>query len=610
MRRFFVFVFLAFLWPGVLILSGCAVNSKVAHIPEPPPAVKPLPIQAKALELPSELPALQSLPKPSEIEEGVFKERLYSLSYREADVRDVLMAFSRESGYNIIVDPEVTGRVTVDLKRVTMLKALDSLLKPLELEYEKEGNFIKIVKPKMVTRVYDVNYLTSTRSGKSLVVGSSTGSTSTGTTTSSGTTTSVSGSASSWLESSDKADFWKQLEGEKTKDGTYEGGIRELLTKPKEKEKRQYATASEAKADISTQLGSQAGSVTGATTDASGKQSRVAEARSLVIEQGTMVINRTTSTVIVTDFPKVHQAIEKYLNRIMGVLNRQVLIEAQIVEVTLNDRFQLGVDWRFLPQMTNAGFGWTGNQNVSGTSGTIPGSWQFPAATTGFTAGISTLAFTSLLDALSQQGHVNVISKPRVSTLNNQRAIIKAATDDVYFEITISTSTGGPPIITATPRVVTIGVVLDVTPQIDAEGNILLDIQPSVTEELNRRTQQVGVSGTTPILTEAPVVSVRQAQTVARVKDGQTIVIAGLLRERKRNVDTGIPGLMEIPLLGYLFRNTQEVKEKSELIFLITPHIQSGPQILDFTRQDLDRARDLQKKKRLDEREFCPTCPN
>ncbi len=322
-----------------------------------------------------------------------------------------------------------------------------------------------------------------------------------------------------------------------------------------------------------------------------------------------MVINRTTSTIIVTDYPKVHQAVEKYLNRIMGVLNRQVLIEAQIIEVTLNDNYQLGIDWRFLPQMTNAGFGWTASQGVSGTSGTIPSSWAVPAATTGVTAGISTLAFTSMVDALSQQGHVNVISKPRVSTLNNQRAVIKAATDDVYFEISISTSTGGPPIITATPRVVTIGVVLDVTPQIDAEGNILLDIQPSVTEEVSRRTQQVGVSGTTPILTEAPVVSVRQAQTVARVKDGQTIVIAGLLRERKKNVDTGVPGLMEIPLLGYLFRNTQEVKEKSELVFLITPHIQSGPQILDFTRQGLDRARDLQKKKRLDERVFCPTCP-
>jgi len=112
-----------------------------------------------------------------------------------------------------------------------------------------------------------------------------------------------------------------------------------------------------------------------------------------------------------------------------------------------------------------------------------------------------------------------------------------------------------------------------------------------------------------PILTEAPVVSVRQAQTVARVRDGQTIVIAGLIRERKRNLDTGVPGLMEIPLLGYLFRTTAEIKEKSELVILITPKLYGESQILDFTRQDLERSRELQKNKRLDERVFCPTCP-
>ncbi|RPH83715.1 MAG: hypothetical protein EHM75_11760, partial [Desulfobacteraceae bacterium] len=586
MRRFYVFVFLAFLFSSVLILSGCTVDSKVARVPEPPPAVIPPPIQAKAPELPSELPALQSLPKPSELEEGIFKERLYSLSYREAEVRDVLMAFSRESSYNMIVDPEVSGRITVDLKRVTMFKALDSLLKPLGLEFEKEGSFIKVTRPKMVTRVYDVNYLTSVRSGRSLVLGSTTGSS--GTTSSSGgtSTTTTSGGQSSSVESSDKADFWGQLIGEKSKEGSYEGGIGSLLTKPKEKGQS-----------------AEAGSMTGAP----GKQAPGAEHRSTGSEKGTMVVNKITSTIAVTDFPKIHQEIEKYLNKISRVLNRQVLIEAQIIEVTLADRFQLGIDWRFLPQMTNAGFGWTANQNIGGAA--VPSSWQVPVATSALTAGISTLNFTSMIDALSQQGQVNVISKPRVSTLNNQRAIIKAATDDIYFEITISTSTGGPPIITATPRVVTIGVVLDVTPQIDADGNILLDVQPSVTEEVTRRTQQVGVSGTTPILTEAPVVSVRQAQTVARVKNGQTIVIAGLLREKKRNVDTGVPGLMEIPLLGYLFKTTSEIKDKSELVFLITPHIQNDPQILDFTRQDLDRARDLQDKKRLDERVFCPTCP-
>jgi MSHA biogenesis protein MshL len=331
--------------------------------------------------------------------------------------------------------------------------------------------------------------------------------------------------------------------------------------------------------------------------------------RALLSEKGALAVNKLACTLMVNDFPRNLEMVERFLQQVERTVNRQVSIEAKIIEVTLNDRFQMGIDWRFLPQMTSAGFGWGANQNLSGTKTTLPSSWQVPAATTGLQAGVATLQFTAMIDLLSQQGQVNVISSPRVSTLNNQKSIIKAAVEEVYFEITISTSTGGPPIITATPRNVTIGVILNVTPQIDAEGNILLDIQPSVTEEVTRRTQQVGVSGTTPINTEAPVVSVRQAQTVARVRDGQTIVIAGLIRERKRNHDTGIPGLMDIPLLGYLFRSTEEIKEKTELVIMITPTILGQPQILDFTRQDLQRARDLQKQKTLDERQFCPTCP-
>ena len=496
MRRFFVFVFLAFLWPGVLIFSGCAIDSKVARIPEPPPAVKPPPIQAKAPELPSELPALQSLPKPKEMDEGVFKERLYSLSYREAEVRDVLMAFSRESSYNIIVDPEVSGKVTVDLKKVTLARALDSLVKPLGFDFKQEGRFIYIVKPKMETRMFHLNYLAVKRSGSSVVSGTGGTGASTTTTTGGTSTYSTGSQVVSQVKSEEVSNLWNEIEG-RDLDGKLDDKVKTGL-------------------------------------------------RALLSEKGALAVNKMASALMVTDFPRNLEMIEKFLQQVERAVSRQVIIEAKILEVTLNDRFQLGIDWRFLPQMTNAGFGWTSSQNLTGTSGTIPPSWGVPAATTGLTAGIATLNFTSMLDALSQQGHVNVISAPRVSTLNNQKSIIKAATEEVYFEVSIATSTGAAPIITATPRNVTIGVILNVTPQIDADGNILLDIQPSVTEEVTRRTQQVGVSsGNTPIVTEAPVVSVRQAQTVARVRDGQTIVIAGLIREaqtKHRHRDPGADG--------------------------------------------------------------------
>lgn len=533
---------------ALILLGGCAAEHQVARIPDPPPVVQ-APPKERPPDLPADMPMIQGLPKPGEMEGELFKERLYSLSYREAEIRDVLMAFSRESQFNIVVDPEVGGKITVDLKKVTLARALDALLKPLNLDYKQEGRFITVFKPRLDTRIYNLNYLTVNRSGTSVVRGSG-GSGPSTTTMSQGVATSTTGSSIvSEVRSEEVTNLWNEIEG-RDREGKLDDKVKTGL-------------------------------------------------RALLSEKGTLAVNKLACTLMVSDFPRNLEMVEKFLKQVERAITRQVIIEAKILEVTLNDRFQLGIDWRFLPQMTSSGFGWTTNQNLSGANSTIPPSWQVPPATTGFQAGVATLTFTSMLDILSQQGKVNVISSPRVSTLNNQKSIIKAATEEVYFEVTISTSTGGPPIITATPRNVTIGVILNVTPQIDDEGNILLDIQPSVTEEVTRRTQNVGFAGTTPIQTEAPVVSVRQAQTVARVKDGQTIVIAGLIRERTKNQDTGIPGLMDIPLLGYLFRNTAEIKEKSELVILITPRIHEAPQILDFTRQDLQRARDFQKENKL-----------
>jgi MSHA biogenesis protein MshL len=559
MRRTVLGLFWPCLAAALLLHTGCATDSKVARVPDPPPVSQAPPARQRSADLPAELPVVQSLPKPAEIEGEAFKERFYSLSYREAEIRDVLMAFARESSYNIIVDPEVSGKITVDLKKVTLSRALDSLLKPLGLDYKQEGRFIQVMKPKMETRMYNLNYLAAIRSGISVVRGSGGAGPST-TTTSGGVATQTSGTTVvSEVKSEEITNLWSEIEG-RDKDGKLDDKVKTGL-------------------------------------------------RALLSEKGSMAVNKLACTLMVTDLPRNLEVVEKFLQQVERTVNRQVIIEAKILEVTLNDRFQMGIDCGFLPQMTSAGFGWGANQGLTGTSGTIPPGWQVPPATTGLQAGIATLQFTAMVDLLSQQGQVNVISSPRVSTLNNQKSIIKAAVEEVYFEISISTSTGGPPIITATPRNVTIGVILNVTPQIDDEGNILLDIQPSVTEEVTRRTHQVGVSGTTPISTEAPVVSVRQAQTVARVRDGQTIVIAGLIRERKKNQDTGVPGLMDIPLLGYLFRNTAEVKDKTELVIMITPKIHGAPQILDFTRQDLQRARELQNQKTLDERQFCPTCP-
>jgi MSHA biogenesis protein MshL len=460
------------------------------------------------------VPALEEA-KP--LQEGLMaRERLYSLNVRDADLKEVLFAFSKENGLNIIVDPKVDGKVTVDLKRMTLQAALDALLKPLDLEYHQEGNLIRISRPRVETRTFSLNYLTTVRSGAASVsgIGGSTG----GTTTSTGmagmvSTTSSGGSLVSQVKTEDKADLWAELKD----------GLKNLLS-----------------------------------------------------PEGKIMINKISSTLVVTDYPKVLQEIERFLNKVEEAVQRQIFIEAKVIEVQLNNSFQLGVDWRLLPNIIGSGFGMVFNQNLTSTT-------DF-AANKNFQIGVANADFTSLIDALSVQGKVDILSNPRVSTLNNQKAIIKAAIEDVYFDVTVAAGT--PPITTATPKYITIGVILDVTPQIDSDGNIIMDIHPSVTERQGTATYP----GTGQ---QAPIISVRETQTIVRVREGQTILIAGLMQEKNKETLSGVPCLMNIPVAGEAFRQTVNNKSKYEIVVLITPTIYQHKRIIDFANQGMRNAEDL-----------------
>ena len=242
---------------------------------------------------------------------------------------------------------------------------------------------------------------------------------------------------------------------------------------------------------------------------------------------GKVLINKMAGMVIVTDYPSRLREVEKFLARVEETVQRQVFIEAKIIEVALNDNFQLGVDWRFLPNIMNMGVGGFIRQSLTAIT-------DFPA-TNAIQVGVANTDFNALVDALSTQGKVEVLSSPRVSTLNNQKAIIKAAVEDVYFDVTVAAGT--PPITTATPKYITIGVILDVTPQIDADGTIIMDIHPSVTERI--RTASFKDTGQ-----QAPIISVRETQTIVRVREGQTILIAGLMQSKETEQLNGLPCLM------------------------------------------------------------------
>jgi MSHA biogenesis protein MshL len=480
-----------------------------------------------------------TLPTPEGVKGGekgdLPQTRLYSLSVRDADLKEVLFAFAKDNGVNIVVDPDVFGKVTVDLKQVTLAAALEALLRPLDLEYRQEGNIIRVSRPRMETRTFVLNYLTTVRKGSGSVSGIG-GSSAAGPKAGGGTVLSQ-------VITEDQADLWEEIRE----------GIKSLLTKKSGKRilKRE--------AEIGSKEPEKPGAEKGSATYVEEIEAE---------GDGKVLINKMAGLVIVTDYPSRLREVEKFLAKVEETVQRQVIIEAKVIEVSLNDDFQLGVDWRLIPNVMNLGTGGWIRQSLTGTT-------DYPAVNR-FQIGVANTDFTALVDALSLQGKVEVLSSPRVSTLNNQKAIIKAAVEDVYFDVTVAAGT--PPITTATPKYITIGVILDVTPQIDRDGTIIMDIHPSVTERI--RTANFPDTGQ-----QAPIISVRETQTIVRVRDGQTILIAGLMQTKAREELSGVPCIMNIPVLGQAFRQTRRDKGKSEIVILITPTLYEGRKITDITRE-------------------------
>jgi len=456
----------------------------------------------------------EKLPEPKE---------LISFALKDADIKDVLMGLSRMSRYNIVFEQDISGKLSVDLKEVTLEEALKLLLPPMGLEFKRDGRMIQVSKPKVETRIFTLNYVSTTRKGKNQIqAASGSGGASTGTTgtaaagattpsTASGTGAAAGGAGdTSQVESSDQIDQWEEIKQ----------GLAGLVSK-----------------------------------------------------EGKFSINRWAGLISVTDFSSNLLKIATYLEAVEGSAQRQVVIEAEVLELSQTEDFEFGIDLvggsrrdsgdikhiiqgggGFASALTRAGIF---SQHLNPRTGII-------------NIGLADERLTFLLDLLQKEGKLKVLSRPSVSTLNNQKAIIKVTTDDVFFKavVTPPNQAGQGQVTNFSPQTVSIGIVLAVTPQISQDGYIIMDVHPSVTEKTG--------TATSPNNDTAPIVDVRSANTVLRVKDGETIIIAGLMKDKNDRQVKEIPYLSKIPLVGVLFQQIDESKIKTELVIKITPRIVLG----------------------------------
>jgi MSHA type pilus biogenesis protein MshL len=500
---------------------------------------------------------LKELIIPQKEEAKKVPEKLFSFFARDASIQDVLLSFSRESDLNIVIDPEVSGKVTIDLKRVTLREALDAILFPLGWTYRIDGRFIQITRPQMETRLFTLNYISTKRTGKREIYASTGGGLQTGALLGQQGAVSTGGTRTGFsdLVSIDEMDIWVEIQR----------GLETIIFgSVDEKEK----AADKEKAAL-------------ARVDGKGRK---------------LVINKSTGVIWVTDYPANLNKVASYLETVEGSSQRQVTIQAKIMEVILSDQYKAGINWKViegLPRSINLSWGLTDKTGTTGypggttstTSGTTTGGIATPGTFKikpfGGTLAIGALgtevALSDIVQAISEQGDVKILSNPTISTLNNQKAIIRVGDQDVFF-ITGAIATQNTVTQTIQPMTIDIGIILDVTPQIAEDGTIIMNIHPSITEKTGEKVTPDGK-------TTFPLLSVRETDTTVRVRDNQTIIIAGLMAEKKEEAAIGVPLLKSIPLLGHLFRYKTENKKKSELVIMITPTLQVGKKVEDLTQR-------------------------
>ncbi len=541
---------------SVLALAGCeslGIKDKLKTDEQIDAALKEAatqPVTAPAAEVPPEVAqALMPAPsmRPMPVQDPARTER-FDVSAMQVPTAEFFMNLVKGTQYSVVSDPGLDGEISLNMKNVTLEEALDAVSEIYGYEYRRSGNNYLISRPQLQTKMFKVDYLNMKRSGKSTTQVASTGLTEGGS----------AGNAGINLDTESVEDFWRNLQHT----------LNVLIGKD-------VAQASQGQDDNSVGVG--------------------AESTEVVDPLGRMVVaNPQAGVVIVRALPKDLRLVEAFLGQTQQAIVRQVILEAKVLEVELKDEYQQGVNWSVLQEggrwSTNASqvgggsvFGGAGRSEIAGELGRLtPGDFFVPvdSGITSAFGGVFSLAlnyadrFSSFMELLESQGKVHVLSSPRVTTMNNQKAVIKVGGDE-YFVTNVKSGKvtegerEGPEIeLTAFFS----GIALDVTPQIDADNNVTLHVHPTVSEvEEQNKIIDLGDQGTytLPVATS----DVQESDNVVRARSGQIIVIGGLMKERTTDGDASVPGLGDIPGVGNLFKHKLQTRVKRELVILIKPTV-------------------------------------
>ena len=573
------------LLPGgviLLLFVGCgtqpiASTERHIHAPASASVESKIPQPVRAVPLPPP-------PKPQA------RAERYSVVVNNVPVQELLFALARDAKVNVDVHPGIEGNVTLNAIDQTLPQILSRIARQVDMRFEMEGPNLVVMPDNPYLKNYKVDYVNITRTAAG-TVGISTQVATTGNTGATGQTGTGGGggsgatggnSSTTTVSHASNNRFWdtliqnvKDMLRETDKlfpEGSFEtqvaqtGQQRRAANAPTTTTEKSSRSSRSANATTSTPAGEVESAQQAATT----------EQRFTFREAASVIANPEAGVISVRATARQHEKVQEFLDRVIGSAKRQVLIEATIVEVTLNDQYQAGVDWSRVAQ---GGSGFSISQTLTGgitasDNGSLPILLKY--ANPNARIGGNIAAAIALLEVF---GNIKVLSSPKIMALNNQTALLKVVDEKVYFttEVRITDGTANNPPrtdFTNTLHTVPIGVVMSVTAQVGDNDDVSLDIRPTISRIsgfVNLPTQQV--VNQPNIVNRVPEIQVRELESILRVPSGQTVVLGGLMQDNEQNRREGVPGLSRVPVVGEAFSFRNDLSSKNELVIFLRPVI-------------------------------------
>ncbi len=431
------------------------------------------------------------------------------------DLRGILRSLAENTGLGLQMAPDVGGQADVHLEKVSLERALEAILEPLALSHEIADGVIVVTRPGMITRWFSFDYPVTERVGS----------------------------------------------GELQVSASQSGGEDEESSGGDSQNSNQSQISSNLVMSVWPDLMNSMSTIVFQGSLPEQAKSDELQAVNIADGEGRLLLaNPMASMVQVTAEPERVAQAEDFVERMRRSLLRQVAIEVKILEVALDQDTQTGIDWSILS-----------SDEVEPSLYTFDSDGHI--ANEYFKLVFDNMDITGVIEAISESGDLNTVASPRVTTLNNQKAVVRIVREEVFYEANVepaivSNGVGSDAIIYYTPRSLPVGVVLDVTPQVSSDSTITMNVHPTISD--------VVAVVKSPNDDTAPVLSVRELDTVGTVRHGETLVLAGLISERTNFVKSGIPFLKDIPWLGYLFGKTESQVTNIELVVMLTPMILEG----------------------------------